>query len=170
VTAATWRKFLLKSKNGQRTQTQNFEFFKKWATDPKWAQIWGCSFAPPLFEFWARGNCPSTDQTCPYTTWGLWELDEGALGMGYRSLKRLRGRGLGEGSLHRGTWKMRFLRDMQMSRRRGSIFIGALLGKMEGFRLLGLLRDGWRGSGDGVSLSVGALWREPGGGLPSGDP
>jgi hypothetical protein len=30
--------------------------------------------------------------------WGLSELDEGALGMGYRSLKRIRGGGLGEGS------------------------------------------------------------------------
>jgi hypothetical protein len=31
--------------------------------------------------------------------WGLWELDERALGMGYRCRKRLRRGGLGEGSL-----------------------------------------------------------------------
>ena len=62
--------------------------------------------------------------------------------MGYQSLKRLCGRGLGEGSFHRGTRKMRFLRDMQMSCRWASIFIGALLGNLEGTRLLGLLRDG----------------------------
>ena len=86
------------------------------------------------------------------------------------SLKRLRGRGLGEGSFHQGTWKMRFLRDMQMSCRRASICIGALLRNLEGIHLPGLLRDGWRGFGDGASLSVEALWREPGGGLPPGDP
>jgi hypothetical protein len=34
---------------------------------------------------------------------GLRELDEGTLGMENRSLKRLHGRGLGEGSFHRGT-------------------------------------------------------------------
>jgi len=43
--------------------------------------------------------------------------------------------------LYRGTKKMRFLRDMQMSCRRASIFIGALLGNLEGIRLPGLLRE-----------------------------
>jgi hypothetical protein len=34
---------------------------------------------------------------------GLWELDEGAVGMGYRCLKGLHGRGLRKGSFQRGT-------------------------------------------------------------------
>jgi hypothetical protein len=45
------------------------------------------------------------------------------------------------GLLYRGTRKMRFLRDMQMSCRWASIFIGALLGNLEGIRLPGRLRE-----------------------------
>jgi len=54
---------------GNWPQTQKFWIFQKWATDPKWAQIWGGALLHPhFFEFWARGNCPSTDQTPAYTT------------------------------------------------------------------------------------------------------
>ena len=42
---------------------------------------------------------------------------------------------------YRGTCKMRFLKDMQMLCRRASLFIGALLGNLEGIRLPGLLRE-----------------------------
>jgi hypothetical protein len=50
-------------------------------------------------------------------------------------------RGPRGGVLYRGTWKIRFFRDMQMPCRRASVFIGALLGNLEGIRLLGLLRE-----------------------------
>ena len=50
-------------------------------------------------------------------------------------------RGPRGGLLYRGTWKMRFLRKMQMSCRRASMLIGALLGNPEGIRLSRLLRE-----------------------------
>jgi len=46
------------------------------------------------------------------------------------------------GGLYLGTRKMRFLRDMQMSCRRASLFTGALLGNLEGF----VCRDFWEKS------------------------
>jgi hypothetical protein len=65
---------------------------------------------------------------------------------------------------------MRFLRDMQMSCWRASIFIGALLGNLEGIRLLGLLR-----MAEGVlRMECLSLWElcegNLEGGLPPGDP
>ena len=34
-------------------------------------QFWGCYFAPPFFEFWARGNCPRVGPSGPLTTGGI---------------------------------------------------------------------------------------------------
>jgi len=45
------------------------------------------------------------------------------------------------GLLYWGTRKMRFLRDMQNALQRASLFIGALLGNLEGVRLPGRLRE-----------------------------
>jgi len=47
-----------------------------------------------------------------------------------------------------------------------SLFMGAQLGNLEWAHLPGTLRYGERGSGGRVSLSVGALRREPGGRAP----
>ena len=41
---------------GNYPQTQNFEFFQKWATDPKWAQIWGVLFCTPTFFNFGPGG------------------------------------------------------------------------------------------------------------------
>jgi len=71
---------------------------------------------------------------------GLWELEEGALGMGYRSLKRLRGGGLGEDSFTGKPERWGFWEICKMPCRRASLSMGALLGNLEGFRLPGLLR------------------------------
>ena len=71
---------------------------------------------------------------------GLWELDEGALGMGHCSLKRLHGGGLGEGSFTGEPVRWGFWEICKMPCKQESLSRGALLGNLEGVRSLGLLR------------------------------
>ena len=61
---------------------------------------------------------------------GLWELDEEALGMGYCSLKRLRGGGLVEGSFTGEPERWGFREICKMPCKRTSVYIGALLGNL----------------------------------------